>query len=292
LWATGALQGIELWEDGMSRSRWFSLLVAVTVLALVPGTAIGKPRSGSFKQVGHEPLMNRGMNAAIAIQGRYAYIGSRTDGGHPGMPHGGIMVVDIKRPAKPRLVGGPLDAKSGESSRELRVWKSQKVLIVLNTNCGVGEQLHHCTQPSISNFRFYDIKGANARNPGLLRQLNVDTHEFYLWQDPRNRGRALIFAGNASSTCATRGGSPSCPFAVWDISQIRQGKDPVALFMGGHGYSSGSLHSLTVSNDDRPLMFALTETASLQVYDATSYEHKGTKEGIGISPYLLYTFGE
>jgi len=107
--------------------------------------------------------------------------------------------------------------------------------------------LHHCTQPSISNFRFYDIKGANARNPGLLRQLNVDTHEFYLWQDPRNRGRALIFAGNASSTCATRGGSPSCPFAVWDISQIRQGKDPVALFMGGHGYSSGSLHSLTVS---------------------------------------------
>jgi methylamine dehydrogenase heavy chain len=50
--------------------------------------------------------------------------------------------------------------------------------------------------------------------------------------------------------------------------------------------------SLTVSNDEQPLMFALTETASLQVYDGTSYEHKGTKEGIGISPYLLYTFGE
>ncbi len=30
----------------------------------------------------------------------------------------------------------------------------------------------------------------------------------------------------------------------------------------------------------------------LQVYDATTYAHKGTKEGIGISPYLLYTFGE
>jgi hypothetical protein len=51
-------------------------------------------------------------------------------------------------------------------------------------------------------------------------------------------------------------------------------------------------HSLTVSNDEQPLMFALTETASIQVYDGTSYEHKGTKEGIGISPYLLYTFGE
>lgn len=51
-------------------------------------------------------------------------------------------------------------------------------------------------------------------------------------------------------------------------------------------------HSLTVSNDDQPLLFALTETAALQVFDATSYAHKGTKEGIGISPYLLYTFGE
>ena len=49
---------------------------------------------------------------------------------------------------------------------------------------------------------------------------------------------------------------------------------------------------MTVSKDDQPLLFALTETAALQVYDATSYEHKGTKEGIGISPYLLYTFGE
>lgn len=51
-------------------------------------------------------------------------------------------------------------------------------------------------------------------------------------------------------------------------------------------------HSITVSNDEQPLLFALTETASIQVYDATSYAHKGTKEGIGISPYLLYTFGE
>ncbi|HEX5079987.1 MAG TPA: amine dehydrogenase large subunit [Geminicoccaceae bacterium] len=50
--------------------------------------------------------------------------------------------------------------------------------------------------------------------------------------------------------------------------------------------------SITVSEDDQPLLFALTETATVQVYDATSFEHKGNKEGIGISPYLLYTFGE
>ena len=34
------------------------------------------------------------------------------------------------------------------------------------------------------------------------------------------------------------------------------------------------------------------EEASLQVFDATSYAHTGTKEGIGISPFVLYTFGE
>jgi methylamine dehydrogenase heavy chain len=51
-------------------------------------------------------------------------------------------------------------------------------------------------------------------------------------------------------------------------------------------------HSMTVSQDDEPLLFALSETAMVQVYDATSFEHKGTKEGVGISPYVLYTFGE
>ena len=50
--------------------------------------------------------------------------------------------------------------------------------------------------------------------------------------------------------------------------------------------------SVAVTTDDQPLMFALTETASLQVYDATSYALKGVKEGIGISPFVLYTTGE
>ncbi|HEX5617596.1 MAG TPA: hypothetical protein VFX51_04215, partial [Solirubrobacteraceae bacterium] len=175
---------------------------------------------GRLKQVGHNALMSRGMNAAIALNGDYAYVGSRTDGGHAGQPQGGLLVVDIARPSRPRVVGGPFDAKPGESSRELRVWRSQDILIVLNTNCGVGPTLHHCTQPSISNFRFYDIAGRNARHPKLLNEFKVDTHEFFLWQDPKDADRALIFAGNAASTCGTRGGAPSCPFSVWDISGV------------------------------------------------------------------------
>lgn len=51
-------------------------------------------------------------------------------------------------------------------------------------------------------------------------------------------------------------------------------------------------HSLTVSNDDRPLLFVLAEIAAVQVFDGATYEHKGTKTGVGGTPNLLYTFGE
>src|ERR687898_802597 len=131
---------------------------ALAASAAAPAPADdGDQKPGELAKVGQEPLMNRGMNAAIAIHGDYAYIGSRTDGGHTGQPHGGIMVVDISDPSDPELLGPPLDAHAGESSRELRVWRSQDVLIVLNTNCGVGPNLHHCLAPSVSNVRFYDI---------------------------------------------------------------------------------------------------------------------------------------
>ena len=84
----------------MHRSAWSKALVAIVAVTLVlPATAAAAkppPKRGSLTQVGHEPLMNRGMNAAMAIHGDYAYIGSRTDGAHEGMPHGGIMVVDIR----------------------------------------------------------------------------------------------------------------------------------------------------------------------------------------------------
>jgi methylamine dehydrogenase heavy chain len=50
--------------------------------------------------------------------------------------------------------------------------------------------------------------------------------------------------------------------------------------------------SIMVTQDDQPLLFALSEAASLSVFDATSYEHKGDVGDIGISPYLLYVTGE
>ena len=100
------------------------------------------------------------------------------------------------------------------------------MLIVLNTNCGVGPTLHHCTQPSISNIRFYDIARPRTRGrPKLLNQFNVDTHEFFLWEDPKDSGAgADLRRQRQPRPAATSGGAPSCPFSVWDISQVPDGE--------------------------------------------------------------------
>src|SRR4051794_9107292 len=70
---------------------------------------------GRLELVGHDPLLNRGMNAAIAVHGRYVYVGSRTDGTHPNSE---VLVVDVGDPAKPSVVGRigrPNEANVGES---------------------------------------------------------------------------------------------------------------------------------------------------------------------------------
>jgi hypothetical protein len=236
---------------------------------------------GSIRQVGHESLEGRGMNAALAIHEDYAYVGSRTDGREDAR-FGGIMVVDISDPDDPELRGDPLDPRPGESTRELRVWTSQEVLIVLNTNCGVGPTLHHCTQESISNIRFYDISGRDAKHPRLLNEFKVETHEFFLWQDPKNPERALIFAGNAGNTCGVRGGAPTCPFSVWDISGVPEGQAPVTLYSGLYPYQrfpaapepaqkpTGGLHSLTISNDGSRAYFALL-TGGFAIADVSDF---------------------
>jgi hypothetical protein len=105
---------------------------------------------GSFTQIGHEPLMGRGMNAAFAVHKRYVYIGSRTDGKNNNANHAGLFVVDAQDPAHPQIVkeiGPPFEGNPQESSRELRVWRSQNVLVVLQT-CPRSPTT---TRPRVSN---------------------------------------------------------------------------------------------------------------------------------------------
>jgi hypothetical protein len=269
----------------MRKSGLFKALLAVAAVTVVLSAnttaAPSEEKTGSFTQVGHEPLMSRGMNAAMAIHGDYAYIGSRTDGAHEGMPHGGIMVVDISNPRHPELLTDePLYAATGESSRELRVWQSQEILIVLNTNCG-GAGAHLCTGPSQNSFRFYDISGENATTPRLITEIGQSTHEFFLWEDPKNPERALMYGGSAGSACPSPT-APVCAFRVWDISPVRMGQPPVTLFSGTHGYTrfppfpapvqkpTGGLHSLSVSNDGSRAYFALL-TGGFAVVDVSDF---------------------
>jgi hypothetical protein len=219
----------------------------------------GEHGEGSLTLVGHNPLMNRGMNAALAIHGNYAYIGSRTDGKAGNQNHMGIMVVDISNPAQPNIVreiGPPLEGNQGESSRELRVWKSQDILIVLHTNCG---QIHACGGTSVNSFRFYDISGENAANPKLILQFNQNTHEYFIWEDPFDPNFALMFGGTAGST-----------MQVWDISPVANGQPPVTLFSGSNGYTGGGIHSLSVSNDGKRAFYALL-TGGFAVADVSDF---------------------
>ncbi len=273
-----------------SRSRW---IVGVTTVALaVPvATAHGHPADwkytgegakpigatsggvstfmqrqaaeanlpGSFTLVGHQPLLNRGMNAAIAVHKDHVYVGSRTDFKPVESPNAGIMVIKVTNPAAPEHVR-TFEANAGESSRELRVWRSQNVLIVLNTNCG-GNGAHNCTANNTS-MRFYDIAGANAATPQLLYDFDEDTHEFFIWEDPKNPKRALMFASSAGSR-----------FQIYDISPVLNKQAPVELFDGNHGFgnSSGSgIHSFSVSNDGKRIYHALL-TRGFGVGDVSAY---------------------
>src|SRR5688572_28434553 len=206
---------------------------------------------GSLELVGHSPLLNRGMNAAPAVKGDYAYVGSRTDGTHV---NAGVLVVDVSDPSSPQVVheiGPPLEGNPGETSRELRIWPEQNLLLVLNHGC--SELIHRCAGGNAvrSTIRFYDIAGENAAHPQLIstflpsRTRPQVPHEFFLWADPARPDRALVYYTNPSAT------DPG-ELIVTDISGAREGRFAeiaefkVAIPDNGR---DNRLHSLGISND-------------------------------------------
>ena len=242
-------------------------LVAVLALAFsaaLPASAVaqdpppGPAMPGTFEQVGHNPLMNRGMNAALAVYDGYAYVGSRSDGTHA---NPGVFVIDVRDPAKPTIVKeiGP-DQGEGlptqTSGREMRILPDQKLLIVANHSC--SEAIHRCASANStgvsalpSNYNIFDIAGENAANPKLLYTYEPTIqgpqvpHEWFVWTDPKNPSRTLLYMTDP-------GGDPQ--LVVADISRIREGvvKD-VASFTA----DSGSMHSISLSNDGKRLYMSM-----------------------------------
>lgn len=215
---------------------------------------------GAFEQVGHNPLLARGMNSALAVLGDYAYVGSRTDGSHT---NSGVLVVDVGDPSKPEVVneiGPPEEGNPSESSRELRILPEQKLLLVLNHGC--SELIHRCASPANtgrsvlpSTIKFFDIAGANARRPKLVstyspsRSAPQQPHEFFVWSDPKRPGRVLMYSTTPSTDSSGRDN-----LIVTDLSRAREGMFPeVAKFTTkiGNPERDNRLHSLTVSHDGR-----------------------------------------
>lgn len=225
------------------------LAIVIAALVVVPlgraaGTEAQDEPGGALELVGHSPLMNRGMNAALAIHGDYAYVGSRTDAKAENANNAGVLVVDISDPSAPEVVheiGPPDEANPGETSREMRIWPEEELLIVMTlySNCG---EIHGCTPVGGSDrFNFYDISGENAAAPKLVStyEPSENPHEFFLWVDPKRKGRAFLFISNP-------GGGQQ--LTATDISKARAGKFTEIVKMSPL-YTAGSLHSLGISND-------------------------------------------
>jgi hypothetical protein len=244
--------------------------VGVGVGGGTPGT------SSNFTLVGANPLGGRGMNAAVAAFDHYVYVGNRTDGssrcgagdpraavtGIDSCPHPdpGVLVVDVADPADPTVVGQfgeefVTGANQGQTSRELRVWPQQKLLMVMYFRC--SSAIHACP-PSADTFqiRFFDI--SDPVHPALVSSYvpSRKPHEMYLWLDPRDPDRALLWL----STPTTSVNPEMANLVITDISRAREGvfteiaKGNFNQFFPGAenpaNYDSDlSLHSMTPSVD-------------------------------------------
>ncbi len=215
-----------------------SLVVVPATADIVLGSGGATPgTSSNFQLVGHNPLFNRGMNAAVAISDHFIYIGNRTDNsnrcgvgdprrdatGPDSCPHAqpGILVLDIADPANPTLAGmfGTEFAGNGQTSRELRVWPSQRLLIAMYFSCNTV--LHACSSGSDTwRIRFFDL-GDNPRNPPLVATYvpSAKPHEMFLWTDPRDSNRALLWLSTPTTSV-----DPNSPnLIITDISKAREG---------------------------------------------------------------------
>jgi hypothetical protein len=218
-----------------------------------PGTA------SNVVLVGHNPLFNRGMNAALAVFRHYVYVGNRSDGSTscgdlsgtgPVVPvltptnpdgtcthvHPGILIVDVHDPATPTVVGeipasvaapNAAGQPAGVTSRELRVWPQRKLLIELSFRC--SRLIHACPRGNDTTFpfayRFFDLK--DPVHPRLISThvttsnagVAIKPHEFYLWVDPNNDDRALLWESTPSVSV-----DPARPnLVIEDISDVPKG---------------------------------------------------------------------
>ncbi len=279
------------------------VVLSLVVLALsLPFIALGDVTVGSgggtpgtslnFTLVGANPLFARGMNAALTIYDHYVYVGNRTDGSDacgPGdprrgvtpcaHPNPGILIVDIADPATPTVVGeiGPPHAgQVGITTRELRVWPQKKLLMVMTFRC--SSTIHVCPPGNDTTFpfdiKFFDLTDPvhpafiSSYVPVSAAGLKVKPHEMYLWVDPKNANRALLWLSTPSTSV-----SPARPnLMIVDISGVPSG---------------GSVREIAEGNWNQFFPGA----ADASTYDFDLSLHSMTPSVDGTRTYLAYLRG-
>gem|GEM_PF-991152 len=159
------------------------------------------PQIENFQVIGYNPLPNpggsiaRGRNGPLGISGHCLYVGSRIGRrpgtgpafGTPALPPE-VLIVDISNPRRPTVVGS-FPTILNATSRELRTIPDANTLIIMNFR-EVGPDTGE-----VNNYQIYDI--TDCRRPVLKQTLSLGQdrpHEFFLWRDPREPARFLLYS--------------------------------------------------------------------------------------------------
>jgi len=233
----------------------------------IPETSTRLNESPEVELVGHNDLFSRGMNSSLAVAGDYVYVGSRTEGDTHA--NAGVLIIDASDPANPQIVGQigpPYEALYGISSRELRAVEDKDLLIVMNFSCST--QIHDCSRNESrfpdtggvaegDNLKFYDISDRDS--PRLINTYFFGTypgsgvpakpHEFYLWRDPVDSDRILLYVSTPIGPPSIEVLDISDPLNV-ELIATWDGREDAGL-EEQPSPDSAYLHSLALSDDGR-----------------------------------------
>ena len=262
--------------------------VAIPASAGSPPSNVGAETvpglSTNFELVGHTDLQQRGMNSPIAVAGSCAYVGDRyysSSSTEPVRPNGGIAIVDISDPANPQQTG-TIPPIGLSTQREMRADAGLGILVVEGYSPFIDGYADSAPN-AINYLKVYDIR--DCLHPALLSTYDFGPrapHEFFLWKDPKNPGRALAyvtFTIYSPDLMVIDLGDPASPrlIGAYDLGIDQTQKTVDFADESGSGY----LHSLYVSDDGTRAFMATWDYGFYEV--DTSMFASPTPAGVGVA---------
>ena len=186
----------------------------------VNSSAAGDRPQGSFEQVGHESLRNRGMNAALAVTRlrlRREPDRRRARGPAAGRPDGGRRLPS----RAPRSCAGPFDAGRASPRASCACGaaghadRAQHQLRRRRRRCTTARCRRSATSASTTSrarTRAAEAAAASSRSTRTSSSCG---------RTRRTRPGADL-RRQRDLDVRVPGGAPSCPFSVWDISEVRE----------------------------------------------------------------------